>query len=136
MAENASMFDTYLKEQNIALEKKENDDGIVYLVRETVPDVGPVAVVLLFNPNDRLVTVIAYQYLKIADPAKTRDVIELINVLNAEYTMVKFTAAADSVTVQIALPFNGNFTPEVIVEMVSVLLQAIREEHPRFTALM
>ncbi|HTG81873.1 MAG TPA: YbjN domain-containing protein [Geobacteraceae bacterium] len=136
MAENASMFDAYLKEQNIALEKKENDDGIVYVVRELLPDVGPVAVVLLFNPSDRLVTVIAYQYLKIADPAKTRDVIELINVLNAEYTMVKFTAAADFVTVQVALPFNGNFTSEVIVEMVSVLLQAIREEHPRFMALM
>lgn len=136
MAENASMFDTFLKEQNITLDKKENQDGIVYVVRELLPDVGPVGVVLLFNPNDRLVTVIAYQYLKIADPAKTRDVIKLINTLNAEYTMVKFTEAADCVTVQIALPFSGNFKPEVIVEMVSVLLQAIREEHPRFMALM
>jgi hypothetical protein len=135
MAQNALQFDDYLKQHDITLEKKEHEESVVYVVRETLPDVGPVAVVLLFNNNDRIVTVISYQYLKVADPARTQGVRELINVLNAEYTMVKFTEAADCVTAQVVLPFSGNFKPEVVVEMTSVLLQAIQEEHPRFMAL-
>lgn len=135
MAQNASMFEDYLRSQDITLEKQVNEDGVVYVVREIIEAVGPVAAVALFNDNDRIVTVICYQYLKIAKPENKREIRELLNAINTEYTMVKFTESADAVTVQIALPFNDNFVPELIVEMIALLLQAIKEEHPRFMEL-
>lgn len=135
MAQNALMFEDYLKLQDISLEKQVNEDGVVYVVRENIGAVGPVAAVVLFNNNDRIVTVICYQYLKITKPENKPEIRSLLNAINTEYTMVKFTEAADAVTVQIALPFNGNFVPELIVEMIALVLQAIEEEHPKFMEL-
>lgn len=135
MAKNASTFEDYLNLQEISLEKQVNEDGVAYLVREVIENVGPVAAVLLFNNNDRIVTVICYQYLKITRPQNKQDICQLINAINAEYTMIKFTESADSLSVQIALPFHDNFVPELIVEMVSLILQAIKEEQPRFMEL-
>lgn len=136
MAQNSLMFEEYLKEKGIDLEKKIHEDSVAYIVREAIPNVGPVAIIALFNNNDRIVTVICYQYLKITNPQKKQAVLELINTLNAEYTMGKFTESADSVTMQVVVPFHDNFKPELIVEMISLVLQAIGEEHPRFMALM
>ena len=136
MAQNSLKFGEYLKEQGINLEKKAFEDSVAYLVREAVPEVGPVAITALFNNNDRIVTVICYQYLKIADPQKKQAVLALINTLNTEYTMGKFTESAGAVTMQIIVPFHDNFRPELIIEMISLLLEAIKEEHPRFMALL
>ncbi len=134
MAQNSLMFDEYLKEKGINLEKKLFEDSVAFMVREALPDVGPVTITALFNNNDRIVTVICYQYLKITDPAKRQAVLELINTLNAEYTMPKFTESADAVTIQIIVPFHDNFNPGLIIEMISLMLEAIKEEHPRFMA--
>lgn len=136
MSQNAIKFEEYLREQNMGLDKQTNEEGVIYVVREHLEGFGPVALVILFNNNDRIVTVISYQYLKINDLSKKQDIVQLINEINCEYTMVKFTEAAGFITVQIALPFNNNFAPEVIVEMVAMLLGAIKEEQPRFAALL
>lgn len=132
MARNALKFEHFLEEQKIVIDKQVNDEGVVYMVREAVPGFGPASVALLFNNNDRMVTIVSYQYLKITNPEQKLDVMSLINTINSEYTMVKFTEADDFVTVQIALPFKDNFVPELIAEMVSMLLQAMQEEQPRF----
>jgi hypothetical protein len=136
VAQNSLLFAEYLKEKGIDLEKKEFEDSVAYMVREALPDVGPVSITALFNNNDRIVTMICYQYLKITDPAKRQAVLELINTLNAEYTMPKFTEAADAVTIQVIVPFHDNFNPELIIGMISLMLDAIKEEHPRFMAVL
>jgi hypothetical protein len=136
MSQNAIKFEEYLRQQNLGLDKQTNEEGVIYVVRENLEGFGPVALVILFNNNDRLVTVISYQYLKINDLTKKQDIVQLINDINSEYTMVKFTEGAGFITVQIALPFKDNFVPEVIVEMVAMLLGAIKEEQPRFAALL
>jgi hypothetical protein len=136
VAQNSLKFDEYLKEQGINLEKKLFEDSVAYLVREALPEVGPVAITALFNNNDRIVTVICYQYLKITDPQKKLAVLEFINTLNCEYTMGKFTESADAVTMQIIVPFHDNFSPELIIQMISMMLEAIKAEHPRFMAVM
>ena len=136
MAQNSLMFAEYLKEKGIDLEKKVFEDSVAYMVREAVPDVGPVTITALFNNNDRIVTVICYQYLKITDSHKKQAVLALINTLNSEYTMGKFTESADAVTIQIIVPFHDNFSPELIIEMISLMLEAIKEEHPRFMAVL
>lgn len=136
MAQNSLLFDEYLKEKGVNLEKKIHEESVAYIVREALPNVGPVAIVALFNNNDRIVTVICHQYLKITNPHKKQAVLELINTLNTEYTMSKFTESADAVTMQIIVPFHDNFKPGLIIEMISLVLEAIKEEHPRFMELM
>jgi Putative bacterial sensory transduction regulator len=136
VAQNSLMFDDYLKEKGITLENKVFEDSVAYMVREAVPDVGPVTITALFNNNDRIVTVICYQYLKLTAPQKKQAVLALINTLNTEYTMGKFTESGDALTMQIIVPFHDNFSPELIIEMISLMLEAIKEEHPRFTALL
>jgi len=37
----------------------------------------------------------------------------------------------DAVSIQIVVPFHDNFAPEVIVDMVSLIFRAIKDEHPR-----
>jgi hypothetical protein len=134
--QNSLKFAEYLKEKGINLEKKVFEDSVAFMVREALPDVGPVAITALFNNNDRIVTVICYQYLKITDPQKKQAVLEFINTLNSEYTMPKFTESADAVTIQIIVPFHDNFSPELIIQMISLELEAIKAEHPRFMALL
>ena len=41
-----------------------------------------------------------------------------------------------AVTMQIIVPFHDNFSPDLIIEMISLMLEAIREEHPRFMAVL
>ena len=136
MTQNSLMFDEYLKEKGIDLEKKVFEDSVAYMVREALPEVGPVTITTLFNNNDRIVTVICYQYLKITDLQKKQAILEFINTLNCEYTMGKFTESADAVTMQIIVPFHDNFSPELIIQMISMMLEAIKAEHPRFMALL
>ncbi len=136
MARNSLKFAEYLKEKGIDLETKVFEDSVAYMVREAVPDVGLVTITALFNNNDRIVTVICYQYLKITDPRKKQAILEFINTLNCEYTMAKFTESADAVTIQIIVPFHDNFDPGLIIQMISLELEAIKAEHPRFMALM
>lgn len=136
MEQNSLKFDEYLEEKGISLEKKVFEDSVAFMVREALPDVGPVTITALFNNNDRIVTVICYQYLKITDPQKKQAVLEFINTLNNEYTMPKFTESADAVTIQIIVPFHDNFSPELIIQMISLELEAIKAEHPRFMALL
>lgn len=136
VAQNSLMFGEYLKGKDINLEKKVYEDSVAFMVREALPEVGPVTITALFNNNDRIVTVICYQYLKITNPQKKQAVLALINTLNAEYTMGKFTESADAVTMQIIVPFHDNFSPELIIEMISLMLEAIKEEHPRFMTVM
>lgn len=136
MAQNSLLFAEYLKEKGIDLETKLFEDSVAYMVREALPEVGPVTITAHFNNNDRIVTVICYQYLKISNPQKKPAVLQLINTLNAEYTMGKFTESAGAVTMQIIVPFHDNFSPELIIEMISLMLEAIKEEHPRFMALL
>ncbi|MCM2357549.1 MAG: YbjN domain-containing protein [Geobacteraceae bacterium] len=130
MAQNASAFEEFLKKQEIVLEKNIHEDNTLYVIRESLEQVGPVSLMALFNDSDRYVTLICYKYLEF--PAEKRPaMLELINTLNAEYTMVKFVATGDAVSVQIVVPFHDNFTPEVIVDMVSLIFQSMKEEHPR-----
>jgi hypothetical protein len=136
VARNSLMFGEYLKEKDISLERKVFEDSVAFMVRETLPGVGPVTITALFNNNDRIVTVICYQYLKITDPQKKQAVLEFINTLNCEYTMAKFTESADAVTIQIIVPFHDNFSPGLIIQMISLELEAIKAEHPRFMALL
>jgi hypothetical protein len=136
VTQNSMMFGEYLKEKGIDLEKKVFEDSVAFMVREALAEVGPVTITVLFNNNDRIVTVICYQYLKIADPDKKKAVLEFINTLNCEYTMAKFTESGDAVTIQVIVPFHGNFSPELIIQMISMMLEAIKAEHPRFMALL
>lgn len=130
MAQNALTFEEYLKQQQIVLEKNTHEDNTLYVIHENLAEIGPVSLMALFNDSDRYVTLICYKYLGF--PAEKKPaMLELINALNAEYTMVKFVESGDAVSVQIVVPFHDNFTPEVIVDMISLIFQSIREEHPR-----
>lgn len=131
MAQNALAFEEYLKKQDIVLEKNSHDDNTLYVIRENLEEVGPVSLMALFNDSDRYVTLICYKYLGFASEKKPA-MLELINTLNTEYTMVKFVESGDAVSVQIAVPFHDNFTPEVIIDMISLVFQAMKEEHARF----
>ncbi len=131
VSQNALTFEEYLKKQNIGLEKNTHEDNTLYVIRENVEGVGSVALMALFNDSDRYVTMICYKYLAFPTEKKPA-MLELINTLNAEYTMVKFVETQDAVSVQVVVPFHDNFTPEVIVDMVALIFQSMREEHPRF----
>ncbi len=135
MSQNALAFEEYLKKQQIGLEKNTHEDNTLYVIRENVEGVGPVALMALFNNSDRYVTMICYKYL--AFPAEKKPaMLELINTLNAEYTMVKFVETQDAVSVQVVVPFHDNFNPEVIVDMIALIFQSMREEQPRFLNLL
>ncbi len=134
MSQNALAFEEYLKKQDIILEKNTHEDNTLYVIRENLEEVGPVSLMALFNNSDRYVTLICYKYL--AFPSEKKPAMqELINTLNAEYTMLKFVETGDAVSAQIAVPFHDNFSPDVIVDMISLIFRSIKEEHPRIIAL-
>ena len=130
MAQNALAFEQYLNEQQITLEKNVHEDNTLFVVHEKLDEVGPVSLMALFNDSDRYVTLICYKYL--AFPAEKKPaVLEMINTLNAEYTMVKFVETSDAVSVQVVVPFHDNFSSEVIVDMIALIFRAMKEEHHR-----
>lgn len=130
MAQNASTFEEDLKKKNIALERNTHEDNTLYVIHEDLDGVGPVSLMALFNDSDRYVTLICFKYLPFP-PEKKPAVLEMINTLNAEYTMVKFVATGDAVSVQVVVPFHDNFSTEVIIDMVSLIFRSMKEEHPR-----
>lgn len=130
MAQNALAFDEYLKSQEITLEKNTHEDNTLYVIHDNLEEVGPVSLMALFNESDRYVTLICYKYF--AFPAEKKPaMLEMINTLNAEYTMVKFVETGNAISIQVVVPFHDNFSCEVIVDMVALIFRAIKEEHPR-----
>jgi hypothetical protein len=135
MAQNALAFEEYLKKQDVTLEKNAHAENTLYVIRENLEEVGPVALMALFNDSDRFVTLICYKYLPF--PAEKKPaMLELINTLNGEYTLAKFMESGEAVSVQIVVPFHDNFSPDVIVEMVSLIFQTMKEEQPRIMAVL
>ena len=130
MAQNALAFEEFLKKQDILLEKNTHEDNTLFVIRENIEEVGSVSLMALFNDSDRYVTLICFKYL-VFPAEKKPAMLEMINTLNAEYTMVKFVETGDAVSIQIVVPFHDNFSPEVIVDMVSLIFRAIKDEHPR-----
>ncbi|WP_224983156.1 YbjN domain-containing protein [Geomonas agri] len=130
MAQNAIAFEEYLRGQEITLEKNTHEDNTLYVIRENIEEVGPVSLMALFNDSDRYVTLICYKYFAFP-PEKKPVLLEMINTLNAEYTMVKFVETGNAVSVQVVVPFHDNFSSEVIVDMIALIFRAIKEEHPR-----
>ncbi|MBJ6800312.1 YbjN domain-containing protein [Geomonas propionica] len=130
MAQNAIAFEEYLRGQAITLEKNTHEDNTLYVIHENLEEVGPVSLMALFNDSDRYVTLICYKYFAFP-PEKKPVLLEMINTLNAEYTMVKFVETGNAVSVQVVVPFHDNFSSEVIVDMISLIFRAIKEEHPR-----
>ncbi|MBU5613152.1 YbjN domain-containing protein [Geomonas azotofigens] len=130
MAQNASAFEQYLKGQNITLETNRHEDNTLYVIHENLEEVGPVSLMTLFNDSDRYVTLICYKYFAFP-PEKKPALLEMINTLNAEYTMVKFVETGNALSIQVVVPFHDNFSSEVIVDMVALIFRAMKEEHPR-----
>ncbi|QWV94494.1 YbjN domain-containing protein [Geomonas oryzisoli] len=130
MAQNASAFEEYLKGQEITLEKNTHEDNTLYVIHENLEEVGPVSLMVLFNDSDRYVTLICYKYFAFP-PEKKPAILEMINTLNAEYTMVKFVETGNALSIQVVVPFHDNFSSEVIVDMISLIFRAMKEEHPR-----
>ena len=130
MAQNASAFEEYLKGQNITLEKNTHEDNTLYVIHENLEEVGPVSLMALFNDSDRYVTLICYKYFAFPSEKKPA-LLEMINTLNAEYTMVKFVETGNALSIQVVVPFHDNFSGEVIVDMIALIFRAMKEEHPR-----
>ncbi|MBU5636700.1 YbjN domain-containing protein [Geomonas sp. Red69] len=130
MAQNASAFEQYLKGQEITLEKNTHEDNTLYVIRENIEEVGPVSLMALFNDSDRYVTLICYKYFAFPSEKKPA-MLEMINTLNAEYTMVKYVEAGNALSIQVVVPFHDNFSSEVIVDMIALIFRAMKEEHPR-----
>lgn len=131
MTQNALVFEEFLNKQDITLGKNTHEDNTVYVINDNIEEVGPVSLMALFNDSDRYVTLICFKYLAFP-PEKKIPMLETINTLNAEYTMVKFVGTGDALTIQIVVPFHDNFSPEVIIDMVSLIFRTMKEEHPRF----
>ncbi|GFO64612.1 YbjN domain-containing protein [Geomonas paludis] len=130
MAQNATAFEEYLKGQQITLEKNAHEDNTLYVIHENLEAVGPVSLMALFNDSDRYVTLICYKYFAFP-PEKKPALLEMINTLNAEYTMVKFVETGNALSIQVVVPFHDNFSSEVIVDMIALIFRAMQEEHPR-----
>lgn len=135
MAQNASAFEEFLQKQDIVLEKNTHEDNTLFAIHENLEGIGPVSLMALFNDSDRYVTLICYKYLAFP-PEKKPALLEMINTLNAEYTMVKFVESGDALSIQIVVPFHDNFAAEVIVDMVSLIFRAMKEEHPRLLSVL
>ena len=130
MAQNALAFEEYLQSQEITMEKNSHEDNTLYVIHDTLEEVGPVSLMALFNDSDRYVTLICYKYFAFA-PEKKPAMLEMINTLNAEYTMVKFVEVGNALSIQVVVPFHDNFSSEVVVDMVALIFRAMKEEHPR-----
>ena len=135
MTLNAVSFEESLKDKGIALEKNRHEDNTLYVIHENLEPVGPVSLMALFNDSDRYVTLICYKYFSFP-PEKKTAMLEMINTLNAEYTMVKFVETGAAVSIQIVVPFHDNFSSEVVVDMISLIFNSMKEEHPRLLAVL
>ncbi len=135
MAQNAPAFEEFLKKQEIVLEKNTHEDNTLFVIHENLEDVGHVALMALFNDSDRYVTLICFKYLGFPTEKKPA-MLEMINTLNSEYTMVKFVESGDALSIQIVVPFHDNFSPEVIIDMISLIFRAIKDEHPRLLSVL
>lgn len=130
MSLNAKVFEEFLTKENIVLEKSTDENRALYIVRDKLEGIGPVALMALFDDSDRFVTLICYRYLEF--PAeKSSAMLDIVNTLNAEYTMLKFVVKDAALSAQIVVPFRENFTPRIIVDMIAHIFQSMKEEHPR-----
>jgi hypothetical protein len=135
MSQNAQKFEEFLKSNNITLEKNVTEDLTTFLVRENIENAGPTTIGVMFNNHDGLVNIVAYQFLQIKQPEKRLQVLELINSLNVEYTFCKYVEKDGFVTLHISLPVKDNFVAEQLVELVATVINTIKQDYSRFTAI-
>lgn len=135
MGQNAATFEENLAQKGIVLEKNRHEDNALYVIHENLEGIGHVSLMALFNDSDRYVTLICFKYLEFP-PEKRPAMLDMINRLNSEYTMVKFVETDNAVSIQIVVPFHDNFSTEVIFSMIALIFQSMKEENPRLLAAM
>jgi hypothetical protein len=136
MSQNALKFEEFLKAKNIKLEKTTNDDLATYIIREQIGAPTPITIGVVFLNHDGLVNIVAYQFLRINRPEMKQQVMELVNTLNVAYTFIKYTVKDDLVTAHISAPFMDNFNAELLNQLILSLLNALKQDYPRFMELL
>lgn len=136
MSQNAQQFEEFLKSNNIVLDKTANEDLTTFVLREQIGAPGLTTVGVIFNNHDGLVNIVAYQFLRINKQKKHQSALELVNELNLQYTFIKYTLKDDLVTAHISVPFMDNFSPGLISSMIMSLINALRQDYPKFMALL
>jgi hypothetical protein len=133
---NVNILEKHFITNGIFYELDKGDDDSVFKVDYDIADVGMVAIGIFVANNDRLVNITAYKYLPVHNIEKMYNITKLINILNNEYMLVKFIENDKAVSVLITLPFNDNFSPKVIHDMMITLCKIIQIVHPRLMQVM
>lgn len=133
---NVGKFRNYLKEIDLYMEEKKNENGVFFHTRQSFDKGGTVVVVAAFNSDETLVDIRIFGIANITDPLKKESVHKLMNQLNNDYRFAKFTEFEGEVSINYSYYLTPSaFNPAELLEQLISLLKCAEDSYPKFMKL-
>lgn len=137
MTNNAQIFNDFLQNQDITLNFLDGDEGQTLIdIRESLEGGIKARIGVLFDADDRMISVYALDFIGGVNPTKRSYLIDLINEINNKYTYYKFVMKQDSIEIQSFLLLKDNFEPAILMQIILGMMDAIKEEYSNIMRIM
>lgn len=118
------------------MEEIKEKDGVIYFKSEqTIDNGGSVTLVIVFNSDESIVDINAFNIAKINNPLKRDNFLDLINELNLDYRFTKFYETQGTVSATYSMPISPNFSPNTIFNTAVMVYQSSAASFPKFMKL-
>ncbi len=145
MRNNASIFEKYLEEHTIPMNKGLNiDDVTIFSFPEKITIKGverPVLgggqerrAVISLTDDDSLADIYCFHITSVPKDISKIKLYALFNQLNSTYKYISFFEDNNVVSVKSCIPFNDNFDPDVVFQTLTVIFTAVEQEYPKLIA--
>lgn len=137
VAKNPDIFEDFLNEKEALFESYDLDGKTVFKFNQKLEQGPRGRILAVFDEDDGLVSIYAYDYLSLTDDAKKDSMYKLLNNLNLKYTYVKFYMDEDNdITLSSYTLVENNFSPEVIFKMIIGVFNVLEEQYAAFMKIM
>lgn len=131
-----SSFRDFLIKESFHMEEIKEKDGVIYFKSEqTIDNGGSVTLVIVFNSDESIVDINAFNIAKINNPLKRDNFLDLINELNLDYRFPKFYETQGTVSATYSMTISPNFSPNTIFDTAVMVYQASAASFPKFMKL-
>lgn len=131
-----SSFRDFLIKESFHMEEIKEKDGVIYFKSEqTIDNGGSVTLLIVFNSDESVVDINAFNIAKINNPLKRDNFLDLINELNLDYRFPKFYETQGTVSATYSMTISPNFSPNTIFDAAVMVYQASAASFPKFMKL-
>ncbi|MDS9472197.1 YbjN domain-containing protein [Sporosarcina pasteurii] len=127
---NSEIFSKKLMEDDILMERTQDEDGVYFRVRQTLDYGNDVVVAVFFTNSESIVDINIFNIVQINNPAKKAELHSLLNEFNEKFRYIKFIDFDGHVAAQYSYNIEDHFNPQAVINYIGLFLNAAEKVYP------